>query len=503
MFSVVVSADNLVSKSALQDTLQSLIAQDWNNLEVLVIVGGQTVTVNGANFASFRGISIAQDLTTASFFLNGPSAAGLRGDYIIQVPAGSIFEPSAFSTLNRFIGETDARRRPDFIIFDHENKGSKKGLPTPAFLPGWDPDFFEQVDYIGNAAAVRSDYFDTAAISHAPNSMRTLLLAAVRANADSRVSHIREMLLQISGGRPAISVAPHAVKPASASKKSTIAVIIPNRNKAGLLAQCVSSIAHDKLVTELIIVDNGSDDPATLKLYKKLVRSHGAKIVEINQPFNFSRMINAGVKASDSDVLLLLNNDIEFKHPGVLRQALDFAVRPEIGIVGSKLLYPDGTVQHAGVLLEYHPRECLVRAMHVGRGSAARSPGYLGQNACTRNYQAVTGAFMMIRREVFEEVGGFDEVALPIEFNDVDFCLRVREAGYKIVCLPLDGVVHHESASRGKVDSLQVQRMRLDAQALMARRWLPHFQNDPYNHPIARIGDKAEVVFNFTGEFIG
>src|SRR5579871_1399647 len=153
----------------------------------------------------------------------------------------------------------------------------------------------------------------------------------------------------------------------------------------------------------------------------------------MDQPFNFSRMVNLGVAATRAELVVLLNNDVRFSAPGQIEQLLAGAMRPEVGVVGCRLLYPDGTTQHAGMLLRSGKNGAArIRAAHVYRGAARQAAGYLHQLETTRNWQAVTGAVMAMRREVFDRVGGFDEVALPVEFNDVDFCLRVRESGLRV-----------------------------------------------------------------------
>src|SRR4029077_18183612 len=151
---------------------------------------------------------------------------------------------------------------------------------------------------------------------------------------------------------------------------------------------------------ELVIVDNGSDEPAVDTVYGDLRARHGARIVSMNQPFNFSSMVNLGVAATSAEVVLLLNNDVEVTAPGLLEQMLASALRPEVGVVGSRLLYPDGTVQHAGMLLRPDPADAdRVRAQHVLRGAPRTADGYLYRLRTVRNYQSVTGALMATRRE--------------------------------------------------------------------------------------------------------
>ncbi|MFO1206720.1 MAG: glycosyltransferase family 2 protein [Burkholderiales bacterium] len=282
-------------------------------------------------------------------------------------------------------------------------------------------------------------------------------------------------------------------------------MIVPNRNRPDLLTQCLKFMdLQNRFKTELIIVDNASDDPSVLALYAQLETRHGAKIVLMKQKFNFARMVNLGVAAAEAEVFLLLNNDVEITKPGLVEQLLAHALRPEVGVVGAKLLNGDGTVQHAGILLEEgHAGVQTMLALHVLRGARRSDPGYLGALSCVRNYQAVTGALMASRRKVFVEVGGFDEVHLPVEFNDVDYCLRVRRAGYRVLCLPLDGIFHRESSTRGSELSPEVARMRQAAMACMADRWREAFRHDPYRNPWAELGDVPRVCFPWSREDAG
>ena len=502
LISVVIDVQGNAAAGALEATLESLLNQDWHNLEITVFSGTEIGEVDPERFLKLRGIRFHRDQTISDFFHHGPDKYEIRGDYVVVATAGTIFYTSAFSALNHEIVQSSSCAEPDLVLFDHEFCGEAGDqIAYPAFLPGFDPDFLLAEDYIGRGVLLNTDLFGL--MTERPNTLRHLLIAAAKANPRLVWRHVRDVLMSVPGQLPGSeSEACPLASPSIGSQKG-ISVIIPNKNRPELLQQCITPLVTEREIREIIIVDNASDSPKALDLYEFYKREYGTTIISMNQPFNFSRMINLGVEASSSDIVLLLNNDVQLRQPGVLGQAIAAASRPEVGIAGAKLLYPNFTVQHAGVLLDFHPLENNVRAMHVGRGADCSSRGYLGQYAHPRNYQAVTGAFMMLRRRVFDEVGGFDEVALPIEYNDIDFCLRVREAGYRILCLPLEGVFHHESSSRGKSDTPTVIAMRNAAQGLMARRWLERFQNDPYNHSVARLGERAEVQFNFSGNFIG
>ena len=226
-----------------------------------------------------------------------------------------------------------------------------------------------------------------------------------------------------------------------------VSVIIPTRDRSDHLEQCVEGVLHrtDYSNIELLIVDNGSTEPATVAFLDRLTREeHRVRILRLPGPFNYSVLNNAAARAANGEVLLLLNNDIDVIESGWLREMVSQALRPDVGIVGAKLIYTDETIQHGGVVLG--PRGQIT---HLHRFASRNDPGYRGQLSLCRTLSAVTGACVAIRRTLFFEVGGFDEINLQVGFNDIDLCLRLRELGYRVVWTPFAELFHVESVSRG------------------------------------------------------
>ncbi|MDA8296821.1 MAG: glycosyltransferase family 2 protein [Actinomycetota bacterium] len=249
-----------------------------------------------------------------------------------------------------------------------------------------------------------------------------------------------------------------------------VSIIIPFRDEPALLATCAASLREDPGYGryELVLVDNGSELPETAELLERLVAEDGVQVVEAPGPFNWPAINNAAARRASGDVLLFMNNDIEARVGGWLHALVAHVQRPEVGAVGGRLLYPDQTIQHAGVVLGLGGI-----AGHVLKNLPADQPGYASMAIQTRNCTVVTGACMMTRREVFDAVGGFDE-RLPVAFNDVDFCLKLREKGYLVVYEPLAELIHHESKSRGHTDDLVEGRRIIE-------RWGPTIAGgDPY-----------------------
>lgn len=224
-----------------------------------------------------------------------------------------------------------------------------------------------------------------------------------------------------------------------------VSIIIPTKDRLELLRRCIESIREKTIYRnyEIIVVDNGSEELKTIDYLRRIEHYGNCRVVAFNQPFNYSCINNFAVAQANGTFLVFLNNDTEVITPEWLEEMLGHAQRKEVGAVGAKLLFPNNTIQHGGVILRLGGV-----AGHAFYGLPASESGYMGLATVTRNCAAVTGACMMLRRAVFEEVGGFDE-ELDVAYNDVDLCLRIILRGYYIVWTPHAVLYHHESASRG------------------------------------------------------
>jgi GT2 family glycosyltransferase len=235
-----------------------------------------------------------------------------------------------------------------------------------------------------------------------------------------------------------------------------VSIIIPTRDKAGILKACVESIRHgtDYAAWEILIVDNGSIEPQTLAWFEEVQHDARIQVVSFAGPFNYSAINNFAVRHAKGEIIVLLNNDIEVITPDWLTEMVGHALRPEIGAVGAKLLYPNGMVQHAGVVLGIGGV-----AGHDHRYLGGTEPGYYFRAIATQNYSVVTAACLAVRKSVYEEIGGLDAVNLRVAFNDVDFCLKLLKAGYRNVFTPHALLYHHESLSRGHDDTPEKQEI--------------------------------------------
>ncbi|HTO99095.1 MAG TPA: glycosyltransferase, partial [Myxococcales bacterium] len=221
-----------------------------------------------------------------------------------------------------------------------------------------------------------------------------------------------------------------------------------------------------------------SRSPETLDYLASLERRRVARVLRFDAPFNFSALNNFAAAQATGAVLGLLNNDIEALEEGWLEEMVSQAMRPDIGAVGARLLYPDRTVQHAGVVVGIGGV-----ASHPHKRARSDDPGYAGRAQLVQDVSAVTAACLLVRSETFHRVGGFDE-AFPVAFNDVDFCLRVRQLGLRNLWTPFATLIHHESKSRGSDEVSRGKRARFRSEyQLMRSRWGEALLNDPAYSP--------------------
>jgi O-antigen biosynthesis protein len=264
-----------------------------------------------------------------------------------------------------------------------------------------------------------------------------------------------------------------------------VSVLVPTRDHAALVRTCLKGLLTqtDYPDFEVIVLDNDSIEAATMALFAELRTDPRARVLRVPGSFNFSAINNVGAQASTGEVLLFLNNDVEILDSSWLREMVSEVMRPDIGCVGAKLLYSDGTVQHAGVILQHGPL-----AMHICRMDDAADTGVDGRLAGTRDYLAVTGACLAIRRSVFDQVGGFDEEHLAVAYNDIDLCLKVNDAGYRNICTPFASLLHLESASRGQDHTCEEKQKRAQhEQDHASAKWIDRFEHDPYHNPNVRL----------------
>ncbi len=406
------------------------------------------------------------------------------------------------------------------LIYSDEDKIDETGArSSPYFKPDWNPELFLGQNFINHLGLYRTalvrevggfregfegsqDYdlvlrclerLEATQIRHLPRVLYhwRMVSGSVAAAPDAK-PYAREAArraiaehLERKGIAGKVEASPenpeaHRVVYSLGEKIPAVSIIIPFRDRVELLQRCLESIRTqtDYPDFEFVLVDNGSKEKSTLDFLKTQEMGSKTKVLRDNKPFNFSRLTNQGAAVARGEILLFLNNDIEATEPGWLRELVSHAARPEVGAVGARLWYPDGTLQAGGVILGLggvagHAFPHLKR----GRG------GYFSRALLQQNISAVTGACLAVRKELFEKVGPFDETNLSISFNDIDFCLRLTAAGYRNVWTPFANLIHAESASRGHQPTKREQAHFVSEATFMQKKWGFELLHDPAYNP--------------------
>jgi GT2 family glycosyltransferase/glycosyltransferase involved in cell wall biosynthesis len=410
------------------------------------------------------------------------------------------------------------------FIYSDEDKIDELGRRfDPYFKPDWNPDLLLGQNYTCHLSTFRTarlraiggfregfegsqdwdltlravEGLDAAKIHHVPKVLyhwraipgSTALVIDQKENYPfiAAKKALTEYLTRTSVAAELVSVAGFhwRVKRALPVPPPKVSIIIPTHNAEGLLRVTISSLRARSTYPdyELIIVNNRSDDPGTLAFFDEL-RGTGVRVLDYDAPFNFSAINNFAAKEAQGAVLAFLNNDVEVLTPDWLEEMVSQAIRPEIGAVGAMLYYPDDTVQHAGVVLGLTgPAGRDGVAGHAFKEFKRGDEGQRNRLRLVQNYSAVTAACLVIRHDLFDTVGGFNETELAVAFNDIDFCLRVRAAGYRNLWTPFAEFYHHESASRGEENTPEkVARFQREA-AFMRKTWGALLDRDPAYNP--------------------
>jgi len=444
--------------------------------------------------------------------ISGATNEALRmasGQYVVFLDHDDILTSDALTQVVAAINNTQA----DIIYSDEDLIDLDGSIITPHFKSDYSPDLLLSHNYITHLVAIRRILIDNlGGLRSAYDGAQDYdLLLRLTDDPERTIHHIPKVLYHWRKSDTSTSLDPMAkplaeqnarnaltdtlrrrnidgiVKSAGrhhffsvirTERNQKVTIIIPFRDQADLLRRCLTSILNKSTFDnyEIIGISNNSDSPDTFSLMQEFVEEDTRiRFLEHNQPFNFSELINLGFDNAEGQHVVSVNNDIEIISWDWLTALLQHSQRPEVGVVGGKLFYPDGTIQHAGIILGVGGY-----AGHSHKGRSSGDDGYYHRASLIQNVSAVTGALMMVERDVFEILEGFD-TSLATACNDVDFCLRARESGYLNVYTPNAQAYHLESATRGYEDTPEkLSRFHTEVAYFQQRHGLLLSKGDPY-----------------------
>ncbi len=505
----------------LKEMIQSVRAQSYQNWELVLVdasepayhgVGKYAVRIRDKRVNYFRlakneGISANTNVGLAE----------ATGDYLALLDHDDVLSPCALYEMVKAINETGAELLySDEVVLDEK----LKQLREYHFKPDFSPDTLRGCNYITHllvfsrallerAGNERSEFdgaqdFDLVLrlseqaqkIAHVPlvlyrwrqhaastASDMSVKPEALQAGARAVQAHLERLGLE--GETAPIEGCPGAYRTRyKVQGEPMVSVLIPNMDHVEDLQRCLVSLYKNAgwRNLEVLVIENNSKEKRTAEFYA-LVREKlpNLRLVQYKGEFNFSAINNFGAQYARGEYLLLLNNDIEVETPDFVRELLSYAQRPDVGAVGAKLYYPDGTIQHAGVFVGLGGS-----AGHNHKGHPRESAGDMYRLATTQNMSAVTGACLMVKASLYRALGGLDEQNFAVAYNDVDFCLRLREKGLLNVMTPFAAAVHHESKSRGddtKSGGAKQQRYEAEKARFVEKYNALMEQGDPYYNP--------------------
>lgn len=482
----------------LRCAIESVIKQTYENWELCLVDGGskkkyiQPVLQEYA--AADHRIRVKYLPENKGIACNSNEALSLAtGEFIGFLDHDDELAPFA---LHEVLAVINTNNAVQFIYSDEDKIDAKGNRKQPFFKPDWSQDLFLSQNYLCHFCVIDKTLFDSTGgfrEGYEGSQDYDLFLRCTESIPEDTIVHIPKVLYHWRISREsvasttttklyALSSAMHALEDAISRRglnaqvldgilPSTyriryaivdhprISILIPTKDHVEVLRRCIQSII-DKTVYdnyEILVIDNKSEEPETSDYYASLEKYSNIKILHYNLPFNFSVINNFAVTHADSPFVVFLNNDTEVISGEWLSAMLEHAQRYDVGAVGAKLLYPNNLIQHAGIILGINGNKALMGvAGHSHKYISNRLPGHFFRPHVIGNYSAVTAACLMMRKEVFLDIGGFEE-ELAIAYNDVDLCLKIRQKGYRIVYTPYAVLHHHESHSRGLEDTPEKQ----------------------------------------------
>jgi glycosyltransferase involved in cell wall biosynthesis len=439
-----------------------------------------------------------------------------RGEFVALLDHDDILAPNA---LYEVITEINSHPDADIIYSDEDRVDENGNRFAPYFKTNWNPELFLAQNFIGHLGVYRRSLIEAVGgfrVGFEGSQDYDLALRCVAATQSDKIRHIPAILYHwrstskglefsklhlercrasarkskidylLSVGEhgeivdnPKIEYWDRVLRPVP-SPPPLVSLIVPTRNRADLLGPCLDGLLNRTSYQplEIIVIDHQSDDPSTVALLERAAQDPRVRIMRYEGEFNYSAMNNRAVEIAQGDIIGFINNDTEVVTSDWLSEMVALAMHRHTGAVGAKLLYPSGRVQHAGVGLGIGGV-----AGHLFPEAGAEDVGYFGRLQLVSNVSAVTGACLLVKKNLFHAVGGFNETDLRVAFNDIDLCLKLRRMSLLNVWTPFALLIHHESPSRGR-DTEPENRARFQREAeWMRQTWGPFLEDDPYLNP--------------------
>lgn len=518
-FSIVVPTYN-AKPEWLEACFNSVVSQTYTNWQLIVVDDASTkqASIDFLNsWQTKQASNIEVIFAKENGHISAASNAGLAramGDYVLFLDHDDTLASQALYELAICISKKPTAQ----VLYSDEDLMTEAGLRvTPHFKSSWNPELLTAHNYVTHLCCYKRSLLTELngfRLGYEGAQDYDLVLRASRMVQPENIIHIPKVLYHwrmvegstamsagaksyaTQAGLKALQYHINAIEPLAKVAHSTrdnfykvswplpealpkVSIIIPTRDGLEVLKPCIDGLLNNTHYSnlEIVILDNGSVQTETFEYLSQLAGYPFIKVVRDDGPFNYSAINNHAVRHSSGDLICLLNNDIEIIHADWLSEMVSLAIRPEVGCVGAKLLYPDNTIQHAGVIMGLGGY-----AAHSHRGTGRYEPGYFCRAQLRQNLSAVTAACLLVRREIYEQVNGLDE-QFQVAYNDVDFCLRVQAAGYQNIYTPYAELYHHESKTRGS-DTSGAKQKRFDKEkALLLARWASEIQNDPFYNP--------------------
>jgi len=487
----------LLAESKSNEAYPKIATWLWGDRSDQAAVSRSIESINAQLFGLFN--LLPEDVSLTS---------GCANTWLMLIAVGDCLAPHALRRFREVLYDfSDA----EIVYADEDLFGSQGRRYSPNFKPAWNQELFYANPYFSNSWWIRSDL----ALKACQNlqdagvevTIYEFLLELAAISDPTKIVHVPDVLYHkfdcslIDGSAPHTAAAVqaclqrhgqdvevsltkigcHRLAWPLPSPCPLVSIIIPTRDHADLLHRSLDSIYrlnNGQIDFEILVIDNGSSDPIALEFLDELEKQGSTRILRMPGPFNYAYLNNEAVKHANGEVIFFVNNDVEVINPEWMKELVSQAVRPGVGAVGAKLLFDDHTIQHAGVVLGIGGI-----AGHAHKYLPADSSGYQNRLQMIQQVSAVTAAVLAIRKCVFVEVGGFDEEAFAVSYNDVDLCLRLQQRGYRNVYSPDAVLYHHESRSRGEPSTPAEYDQWQRERALMTKRWGSLLSSDPFYSP--------------------